>query len=191
MPDIDQETREYLTDKYGIDNSPQANYIDDSIQEVEATMARAVGRSGDTSWLFDPICAPAMWELAEKTMGKMRVRFAKHIDRAADTDVFLYYPGTQNFYTYSRNVQRFAYMLTFAWPEGCDINLAPGGCDGVAVFLPLMRGQFIVVFGICEACDAWAREIAETNFKTSVMDAQATLPPGAYIDPGSPVPPRP
>jgi len=131
-----------------------------------------------------------MWELAEKTMRNMHIRFAKHIDKAADTDVFLYYPGTHDFYVYSRNIERFAYMLTFAWPEGCDIKIAPGGCSGVEIFLPLQRGQFILVFGICEACDVWVRGTAETNFRASVMEAQEQLPPGAYIDPGSPVPPR-
>jgi hypothetical protein len=159
-----------LIDKYGINQPPQAdNPIDSSIQEVEATMARATGRTGDTAWLFDPIWSPAMWELANKIMQDMRVRFAKHIATAADTDVFLYYPGTQGFYVYSRDIERFAYMLTFCWPVGCDIKMAPGGCRGVELFLPLQRGQFIVVFGICEACDAWARVTAETNFMTRVL----------------------
>ena len=130
-----------------------------------------------------------MSELAERTMRNMRTRFAKHIDRAADTDVFLYYPSTQDFYTYHRNVERFAYMLTFCWPEGCDIKMAPSGCSGVEVFLPLMRGQFIVVFGICQACDTWARVTAETNLRASRIEAQGTLPPGARIDPGSPLAP--
>jgi hypothetical protein len=178
-----------LTSKYGIDQPPQTdNDIDKSIQEVEATMARAGGRTGDTAWLFDPNCAPAMSEFANKTMQDMRTRFGRHIAKAADTDVFLYYPGTNDFYVYPNNIQRFAYMLTFCWPVGCDIEMAPGGCSGVELFLPLQRGQFIVVFGICAVCDAWARVTAEVNFRTSLMEAQDKLPPGAYIDPGSPVP---
>lgn len=167
-------------------NKP-GNAIDESIQEVERTMAR----TGNTSWLFDPVWAPAMWELANKTMQDMRWLYADHIADAADSDVFLYYPGEQRFYVYSHNIERFAYMLSFSWPPGCDIKLAPGGCRGCEVFLPLQRGQFIVVFGICEACDAKARETAETNFRVNVMEAQAKLPPDARIDPGSPVPPRP
>jgi hypothetical protein len=188
--------RQQLIDKYGIDNPPQAdNEIDLSIQEVERTMARATdtypSRTGDTAWLFDPNWSPAMWGLANKTMGNMRTRFAHHIAKAADTDVFLYYAGTQDFYVYSRNIERFAYMLSFCWPVGCDIKMAPGGCSGVELFLPLQRGQFIVVFGICEACDVWARVAAETNFRACVMEAQAMLPPGARIDPGSALPPAP
>ena len=99
--------------------------------------------------------------------------------QSADTDVFLYYPGTQDFYVYGSSPVRFAYMLTFAWPERCDIKMAPGGRNGVEVFLPLQRGQFILVFGICEACDVWARQTAETNFRASLIEAQAALPPGA------------
>lgn len=180
--------RQDLIDKYGIDNPPQPdNSIDKSIQEVEATMRRR--QAGDTSWLFDPIWSPAMWELANETIRDMRTKFAHYITTSAETDVFLYYPGTQDFYAYSRGIQRFAYMITFAWPVACDIKMAPGGCMGQEVFLPLQRGQFILVFGICDACDLWARDTAENNFKASVMEAQADLPPGAYIDPGSPVAP--
>lgn len=65
------------------------------------------------------------------------------------------------------------------------------GCAGHAMYLPLERGQFLVVFRICRACDAWARETAEVRFRSNVLGAQVHLPPGAVIDPGSPVPPIP
>ena len=105
--------------------------------------------------------------------------------------MFLYYPGQNDFRAYDSDIERYAYLLSYAAQNGCDIRLAPGGCSKGTVFLPLQRGQFIVVFEVCAACEAWAWETAETNFRFNVMAAQDKLPPGAVIDPLSPVPPRP
>jgi hypothetical protein len=137
-----------------------------------------------------------MWELAHRTMGEMHRRFGDRIEAAADSDTFLYYPCIPELYVYNDGMERFAYMITTRVPlphavgeRGCDIRLAPNGCSGRVVYLPREHGPFIVVYGICRACDAWARETAETNFKLSVLAAQADLPPGARIDRGSPLPP--
>ena len=183
---------EDLIDKYGIDNPPQLdNVIDKSIQKVEATMARATRLTGDTSWLFHPSCNEQMWEIANETIQSMHRLYGDFMAGVSDGSVFLYYPGQNDFRAYGSEIERFAYMLGYAGKHGCDIQLAPGACSKGTVFLPLERGQFIVVFEVCDACDAWAWEIAEMNFRAGIIAAQATLSPGAYIDALSPVAPAP
>jgi hypothetical protein len=127
----------------------------------------------------------------------MRRQFGDRIEAAADSDTFLYYPCIPNLYVYDDAMERFSYMITTRVPlpnavgqRGCDVQLAPDGCEGQAVYLPLERGPFLLVFGICRACDAWARETAEIRFRSNVIAAQVQLPPGATIDPRSPVAPN-
>ncbi len=80
----------------------------------------------------------------------------------------------------------------------CTINIAKdctayaedfGG--GTTRLMTVRRGQFLILFRCCQVCEALAGQLADNNFKISVMEAQAKLPHGATIDPGSPVPPRP
>ena len=191
--------RDALIEKYGMNNPPDPNNPNvGAIQVVERTRALVTRETDDTAWLFDPEWNPPMWRLTNRTMDQMRQRFGDRIEAAADSDTFLYYPCIPNLYVYDDAMERFSYMITTRVPlpnavgqRGCDVQLAPDGCSGRAVYLPLERGQFLVVFSICKACDSWARETAETNFKLGVISAQVQLPPGARIDPGSPVPPTP
>ena len=62
-------------------------------------------------------------------------------------------------------------MLSYTGQNGCDIRLAPGACTKGTVFLPHARGQFLLVYEICGACEAWARETTEMNYKLSAMAA--------------------
>lgn len=186
-----------LRAKYGMDRPPQPDHpIVGAVQVVERTRALVTRETGDTAYLFDPAWNPKMWLLANRTMRDMRERFSDRIEAAADSDTFLYYPCLPELYVYDDAMERFSYMISTRVPlphavgqRGCDVQLAPGGCSGQAVYLPLERGQFIVVFSICAACDGWARETAEVRFRSNVIAAQVHLPPGARIDPGSPVPP--
>jgi hypothetical protein len=47
----------------------------------------------------------------------------------------------------------------------------------------------VLVF--CDNCRARIEQTVHDNMICSVMEAQAKLPPGAHVDPGSPVPPNP
>jgi hypothetical protein len=188
-----------LRAKYGMDNPPQPEHpIIGTTQVVERTRALVTRETGDTAHLFDPAWCPKMWQLANRTMRDMRERFSDRIEAAADSDTFLYYPCLPELYVYDDAMERFSYMITTRVPlphavgqRGCDVQLSLDGCSGRAVYLPHEHAPFIVVFSICAACDAWARETAETNFKLGVISAQVQLPPGARIDPRAPVPPTP
>jgi hypothetical protein len=74
--------------------------------------------------------------------------------------------------------------------ENCTAQ-APVFSGGTTRLMPVHRGQFILLWRVCRACEAQARETAERNFRFNIMAAQAELPPGARIDPRSPVPLRP
>lgn len=182
----------HLVTKYGIGRPPKPdNPHVDAVLAVERAAGRAALAGGNTSWLFDPALNEKMWERANEAIREMWRQHGDFMAGVWDSGVFLYYPGQSEFHAHGNDIERFAYLLGYANQNGCDIKLAPGGCGDSTVFLPLERGQFLVVFEICTACDEWARHTAETNFRVSVLEAQAKLPPGARIDPGSPVPPRP
>lgn len=188
-----------LRAKYGMDNPPDPNHpLLGAIQVVERTEAMVTLDKDDTAWLFDPNWNPAMWRLAQQTMRDMRERFGDCIEAAGEGDTFLYYPCIPNLYVYDDAMERFSYMITRRVPlphavgeRGCDVQLAPEGCRGRAVYLPYEHAPYIAIFSVCAACDAWARETAEYNFRSNVLGAQVHLPRGASIDPGSPVPPTP
>jgi len=177
-----------LTEKYAMSNPPDPDHpIIGATQVVERTSRLVTRETGDTAYLFDPAWSPDMWRLAQRTLHEMHQHFGDRIQAAEDGDTFLYYPCLPDLYVYPDAMERFSYMITTRVPlphavgeRGCDVQLAPGGCSGQAVYLPHEHGPFVVVFAACRACDAWARETAETNFKL-----------GARIDPGSPVPPTP
>ncbi|MDO3398681.1 hypothetical protein QWI29_01430 [Mycolicibacterium neoaurum] len=188
-----------LRTKYGMDVPPNPDHpILGAMKVVERTRAMVTRETGDTSWLFDPAWSPQMWQLAQRTMRDKRQWFGDRIEAAAESDTFLYYPCIPELYVYSDAMERFSYMITTRVPlphavgeRGCDVRLAPEGCRGQAVYLPHEHSPFIVVFSICRACDAWARETAEVRFKSNVIGAQVHLPTGARIDPRSPVRPTP
>jgi hypothetical protein len=135
---ISEIERNALTAKYGIDRPPQLdNGIVESIQDVERTIARATRKAGDNSWLFDPIWNPTMHDLADRVMGDVRSRFGSRIAKAPDGAAFLYYPGEPGkIRVYPRDIERFSYLLSYRWHDGCDIGLAPGGCSEGTVFVP-------------------------------------------------------
>ena len=161
-----------LITKYGMDQPPQINNtIDKAIQAVERTVCRAVGRLGDTSPLFNPDWNPDMWELDNETMQYIRRKFGDFIAGVSDGSVFLYLTGQPELRAYGSDIERLAYMLSYTGQNGCDIRLAPGACTKGTVFLPHARGQFLLVYEICGACEAWVRETTETNYKLSLMAA--------------------
>lgn len=189
---IFSDDQSHLINKYGINNPPQMNNaFDKAIQAAEATMARAARVTGDTGWLFDHVCNPAMSMLANETIERMHRQYGDFLAGIWDSAVFLYYAGNRDLRAYGSDIERFAYLMSYAGRNGCDIRLAPGGCTkGQTALLPLQRGQFLIVFEACAFCENWAWETAEMNFKASVLAAQDDLPPGAVIDPRSPVAPR-
>jgi len=181
-----------LRAKYGMDLPLQANNPTvTAILAAERTTARAGRLAGDTSCLFDHAHNPRLWELVNETVRQMHRQYGDFMTGVWSDAVFLYYPGSEDFRAYATDIERHAYMLNYHSRNGCEIRMAPRPCGENTVFLPVQRGPFIVAFEICAACEAWAWDTAESNFKFNVLAAQANLPPGATIDRGSPLPPTP
>ena len=72
----------------------------------------------------------------------------------------------------------------------CNINIAKA-CNGTTRLMPVARNPLILLFRCCRECEVLGGQIAANNYKRHVIEARADLPPGAVIDPGSPVPPLP
>lgn len=171
---------------------------------------------GDNSVLWDPVWSPEMHARAEAVMGELRAAIAAG-ELTPDTNdedygdaehaVMLVSVVGSGHITASRQRWRDhpnrrqhpadywagMYQLLVGthndfWSAGCNVNIAED-CGGSTVLMPCLRGQFLLIFECCGHCHRKARETAETNFRFSVMAVQADLPPGAHIDPGSPVPP--
>lgn len=168
-----------LVEKYGIGQPPQADHPTvTAILAAERTTARAGRLAGDTSCLFDHAHNPRLWELANETVQQMHRRYGDFMIGVWGEAVFLYYPGSEDFRAYGSDIERHAYMLNHHSRNGCEIRPAPRGCGGDTVFLPLQRGPFIVAFEVCGACEVWAWETAETNFRFNVLATRRPCRPG-------------
>ncbi|ACC42854.1 hypothetical protein MMAR_4447 [Mycobacterium marinum M] len=90
-------------------------------------------------------------------------------------------------------LQLYARVYDFHSRGDCQIGLADdcgaGRVGGLTNMMVASRDPFVFVFRCCESCDLAARELERTRFRESLVWAQAQLPRGARIDPGSPVPP--
>lgn len=92
-------------------------------------------------------------------------------------------------------LQLYAQVYDFHSRGDCQIGLADdcsvGRVGGLTNMMVASRDPFVFVFRCCESCDLAVRELERTRFREGLVWAQGHLPPGAVIDPGSPVPPTP
>jgi len=108
--------------------------------------------------------------------------FTSTLQLAQEIDDYLCYGGEDN----PRNFADYELR--------CDVNIAPdctaplsldvndfGG--GTTRMIPVRRGQFILLFRCCRACEALAGKIAANTYKSHVIEARADLPRGAVIMP--------
>lgn len=122
-------------------------------------------------------------------------RYNPH-DPADGGVVLLKWPYDRRIYVCRSNADRFAAMLDNMGPFGtCDVQIVED-CHSLSFNdqpirpLPIACGRVVLMFEICLACEAKAGQMAEANFRFNVLAAQAKLPRGAVIDPGSPVAPK-
>ncbi|WP_460357691.1 hypothetical protein [Mycobacterium sp. ZZG] len=130
-------------------------------------------RNNPGNWLLcDPVRSPEMYQRISAAYRSLRTIYAPDRKRAHPE----MYPEDQ--------------VLVWRSFWNCNINVADR-CDGEPEDFPVSFGGLKMIFKCCQACKAKAVETAETGMNTSEILAQAQLPPGARIDPGSPVPPTP
>ncbi|MFG1933028.1 hypothetical protein ACGFK1_20650 [Mycobacterium sp. NPDC048908] len=163
--------------------------------------------------LFDPIANPTMHEklMAElealhalESEGGGAVYVTYRCDRfdprgVEDTDgaALLKWPGDRRIFICRSNADRLAAWMEHQDPDAhCCVCIAED-CQAKTFYdhssrpLPISCGRVVLMFEICMACEFAVTDTAYFNIRASVLDKQADLPPGAVIDPGSPIPPQP
>lgn len=184
---------------------PADNPTVNAILAAERLESRAFPRGTEyNQWLFDPSRSPEVHAIAADAHGRVRelmVRDGIEPDNSrilvhfvGSDDVHGVYPGaTAN--RFAADLRRHNATQPYCDEYVCNIRVdracAMGQGGSSTVLLPLLFGRVLLIFECCGACHAKARESAEVGYKLSVIEAQVELPPGAYIDPGSPIPPRP
>jgi hypothetical protein len=127
-----------------------------------------------SNWLLiDPAWSPELYELIAGAYHNLRRVYPERARERGEPEPF---------------EQK---VIELEWSgDDCCINIADE-CDPYVRPFPINLGGVTVILSICEACRAKAGMAATTGLVFRAIAGQATLPPGARIDPGSPLPPRP
>ena len=120
-----------------------------------------------------------------------------HDPASTSGTALLKWPGDRRIFVCRNSADRLAAIMKCTGPwTACDVCVAED-CqastfnDHPTRPLPIACGRVVLMFEICLACEFVVTDTAFYNLRSSALDAQAKLPPGAVIDPLSPVPPRP
>lgn len=109
----------------------------------------------------------------------------------------LKFPGDRRIFVCRNNADRLAAYFAAQGVWGmCDVCVAEDCMsqtldDHPTRPLPIACGRVVIMFEICQACEFAVTDKVYFNLRANVLAAQADLPPGAVIDPGSPIPPQP
>lgn len=171
----------------------------------------------DLNNLFDPSRSPEMHRIAAAAHRNMRLGIAAgdidcidehgHVDPNDydDAAVFVHVVGTNEVRVVPAQVgplDQYAQEFRRTWHKTvrearsnyCQIRKAPM-CGGIGdrnvEFWPWRGDPFLLLFMVCPACRDRAIQSAEDGLELMRRDAEDGLPPGAVIDPGSPLPPLP
>ncbi|MCB0941473.1 MAG: hypothetical protein KDB72_14705 [Mycobacterium sp.] len=197
--------------------SPALNLTTQGIEKAEYIEAYLNEDTAHTAALFDPAWSPVLHDILVAEIQALHAlereggnedgitaeykTFRGETYNPHDPDdggvVLLKWPHDRRIFVCRSNADRFGAMLDNMGPSGiCDVQIVED-CHSLCLVdqpirpLPIACGRVVLMFEICLACEAKAGQMAETNFKISVMEAQAKLLRDATIDPGSRVPPRP
>jgi hypothetical protein len=157
--------------------------VDLDDRTTEAVLIHDVGSK------YALVCCRANASLDDRTL-RGADYYRNMLEYRAEIDDYWQYGDTNN----SRYIADYELRCTVNIADDCSAPLSPDVGDfggGTTRLMPMHLGPYVLLFRCCRGCEAKAGRDAETNFKISVMEAQAKLPPGAVIDPGSPVPPTP
>ena len=172
---IDAERRQQLADKHGIYNRPQPdNPIVNAIYGGERLVASAFGTD---PLLISALCTfdPMLHDLLRNLMRDLHSNASENQIDLSERQVWVCQsPG-----------------ITPGGARACDVCPGPGFARPATHLLPITQGAFVLVLACCDDCRAHIEQTVHDNMILSQLEAQAKLPPGAVIDPLSPVPPRP
>ncbi len=145
--------------------------IVNAVLDGEQIVAGVWRRGYDNGPWFDPVWNPMMHELAERTMRDLRSGMAEgRIERDPDDDrdivpddpdddrvFFVHFVGGTRVSVCRASAGYFASMLQMKawahpmWDTDCNLKIADD-CGGPTEWVPLLRGQFLLIFEGCQAC---------------------------------------
>lgn len=211
---MNDERRQQILAKYGHAWASPPDPDNSHVRGVEKA-ERIVPKTNDhllTEVLFDPKANPKLYA---KLMAEREALHALESDGGAvyvtfrcdsfdprgpegtDGAALLKFPGDRRIFVCRSRADRLAAWMEHQDPDAhCDICIAADCQAKVFVDhptrpLPISCGRVVLMFEICLACEFEVTDTAYFNIRASVLDEQAKLPPGAVIDPGSPIPPIP
>jgi hypothetical protein len=198
--------------------NPALNTTVQAVLDAERIEAALADDTLLNSALFDPAWCPTMHakllaDLEElhalerenvgeeyKTADYVTFRgetYDPHDPASTSGTVLLKFPGDRRLFVCRNNADRLAAMMRNRglW-EACDVCIAEDCRSHVFIDhptrpLPIACGRVVLMYEICTACEFVVTDTAFYGLRSSVMEAQAKLPPGAVIDPRSPIPPTP
>ena len=192
---VRQPSRGELIAKYGIDRPPLDPQLDTTVQGVlDADRIVAQTWRHDGAALFDPKWSPAMYALAQRWMSDLRAARANGLveymaydshghetpfdpDDPHEPGTLVNFVGEQRIYVcrlapelFSTMLQNAAYLHRVGEEWSCDVGIV-ASCGGQTMLHPYNSGGCLLLFEICEACNEWAGQAAETNFIVSEAEA--------------------
>lgn len=191
---IDPIRREYLMAKY-IAELPAAetNSTVESVLDGEYIMARSTRQGVDNSLLFDPTRSPEMYAIADQTMRDLRSARASGLryvtpsggrynpDRVSDDRVlFVHFVGEKLLFACcgrdgADSFSDLLYASAWLWrKDECNMRITDD-CGDCTIFLPLLRGQFLLMFECCMPCVDKAVDMATTAMLVSETAARARV----------------
>ena len=192
--------------------NPALNTTVQAVLDAEHIEAALADDSLLNSALFDPAWCPTMHAKLMAELEELHAlehqggiadyrtfrgeTYDPHDPASTSGTVLLKFPGDCRLFVCRNNADRLAAMMK-GWSFGvCDVCIAEDcqACtfnDHPTRPLPIACGRVVLMFEICTACEFIVTDTTFYGVRSSVLEAQAKLPPGARIDPGSPVPPTP
>ncbi|KZS67814.1 hypothetical protein [Mycobacterium ostraviense] len=142
-----------------------------------------------------PDDAVFIWSVGSRTVLVCCRAGASEIDRRLRgpdyfSGMLQLFADIDNYHRYNSNADD-ELRRTINLADNCTASAPVFSGGTTRLLLLLRRDPTILLWRVCRACETLARETAENNFKFGVISAQAQLPPGARIDPRSPVRPTP
>jgi hypothetical protein len=179
---------------------PELNLTVQTVLATEKLQSQAFPRGTDCNqWLFDPSRSPEMHAIAAEAHGRVRELIARDGIEPGNSQILVHFVGSDEVHLVypGATANRFAAALRrhdatqpYCDEYDCNIRLdracAMGQGGSSTMLMPLLFNGVLLVFECCGGCHYKACGATTNNLKFGILTAQAQLPRGAHIDPGSP-----
>jgi hypothetical protein len=200
---------------------PMSPALNTTIQGIVKAERIEAGIAGDEDLLnrvlFDPSLCPTLHDMLIRDLDELHAiqcegwyngvraqyvtfrgeTYDPHDPQSTSGTALLKWPHDCRIFVCRNNPDRLAANMLAGGPaNNCNVQIAQD-CRNLTFNdwptrpLPIACGRVVLMYEICTSCEFVVSDAVDFNTRASVLEAQAALPEGARIDPGSPVPPRP